>query len=136
MSDGVISDAARHEHELDRLTHELRRALEQRALFELEVLNSRDHAIAQAAHIGELRHRLVKQAAMLEMRRNEFQIHSANYLAHIARLEAALAEATRTAAHAEGLRRELADVRGSATWNAGRAVMLPVRALKRLLRRG
>lgn len=136
MSDNTLNDADRREAEISRLAHELRRALEQRALFELEVLNSRDHAIAQAAQIGELRHRLVKQAAVLETRRSEFSIHRENHLAHIARLESALADASRTAALAESLRRELAATRGSTTWRIGRLVMLPARLLKRLLRRG
>ena len=132
----MLNELTEREIELTRMAHELRRALEQRAQFELEVLNSRDHAIAQATHIGELRHRLIKQAAVLEMRRNEFAIHKDNYLAHIARLEAALTDTSKTAAHAESLRRELAAIRNSSTWRAGRFLMLPVRALKRLLRRG
>ena len=135
MSDDVFDDTARREAEIARLALELRRALEQRAMFELEVLNSRDHAIGQAAQIGELRHRLIKQAASLEMRRHEFAVHSANHLAHISRLEAALAEATRAAALAEGLHRELAATRGSTTWKIGRTITMPARALKRLLRR-
>lgn len=132
----MLNEPARREDDLVKLTQELRRALEQRALFELEVLNSRDYAIAQAAHIGELRHRLIKQAAMLEMRRTEFSIHTENYLAHIARLETALTEATRAAAIADGLRRELSATRSSTTWKIGRLVMSPARLLKRLLRRG
>lgn len=135
VSDDVSYETTRHEAENARLVLELRRALEQRAMFELEVLNSRDHAIGQAAKIGELRHRLVKQAANLEMRRHEFTVHSENHLAHISRLEAALAEATRAAALVEGLRRELAATRASTTWKIGRIVTMPARALKRLLRR-
>lgn len=135
VSDDVSYETTRHEAENARLVLELRRALEQRAMFELEVLNSRDHAIGQAAQIGELRHRLVKQAANLEMRRHEFTVHSENHLAHISRLEAALAEATRAAALVEGLRRELAATRASTTWKIGRIVTMPARALKRLLRR-
>lgn len=136
MSDNVLDDIARREAEITRLTQELRRALEQRSSYELEVLNSRDHAIAQAAQIGELRHRLVKQAALLEQRRNEFLIHTDNRVAHIARLEAALAEATKSASIAESLRRELVTARASTTWKVGRFVMFPVRVMKRLLRRG
>lgn len=135
MSDDVRHQTAQDDAELAKITQSLRRALEQRAHFELEVLNARDHAIVQSAQIGELRHRLIKQAALLEQRRNDYLIHSENYLAHIARLEAALADATRKAAVAESLRRELAASRESTTWKAGRIVMLPVRAMKRLLRR-
>jgi hypothetical protein len=117
----------------------LRQAQEQRAAFELEVLNSRDHAIGRAAEIGELRYRLVKQAALYEQRqalaRAEFAVHDANHRAHIARLEAAVAEVGRRAARAETLEREVATLRSSSTWRLGRMLMSPVRAVKRLLRR-
>jgi len=130
-----------------RLGNELRRAREalldaqaQRASFELEVLNSRDHAVGQAAHIGELRYRLLKQAAGYEMRLQQAAqhqlIHDKNHRDHIARLEAALAESSRTAAQTEALRRELTATRNSTTWKLGRVLMFPVRAVKRLLRRG
>jgi len=117
----------------------LRQALEQRAAFELEVLNSRDHAIGRAAEIGELRYRLVKQAALYEHRRTldqaDFAVHDANHRAHIARLEAAVAEVGRRASRAETLEREIAALRSSSTWRLGRLLMSPVRAVKRLLRR-
>lgn len=103
---------------------------------ELEVLNSRDFAVGQAAQIGELRHRLVKQAAGLELHRYEFEIHATNYRQHIARLEAALAEATSAAAQADRLRREIIGLRASAAWRLGRFLLLPIRVMKRLLRRG
>lgn len=103
MSDENLLEHTRRETAELRLANELliarenlRQALEQRAAFELEVLNSRDHAIGRAAEIGELRYRLVKQAALYEQRqalaRADFAVHDANHRAHIARLEAALAE--------------------------------------------
>ena len=106
----------------------LRQAQEQRAAFELEVLNSRDHAIGRAAEIGELRYRF-------GLARAEFAVHDANHRAHIARLEAAVAEVGRRAARAETLEREVATLRSSSTWRLGRMLMSPVRAVKRLLRR-
>jgi len=136
VSDESLVDAARRDAELLRLTTELRalRALNSR--FELEVLNSRDFAVGQAAQIGELRHKLIKQAALLELRLHEFEIHSGNYREHIARLESALAESARAAAQADVLRRELMATRSSTTWRLGRVLMFPVRVVKRLLRRG
>lgn len=140
MSDDArLSDAVREATEL-RLTTALRMALEQKAAFELEVLNARDHAVNQAAQIGELRHRLLRQAARFEHSFEAHQTHDANHREHIARLEAALADAGRAAArngsNAEALRRELDLIKLSVTWKLGRVLMFPVRALKRLLRRG
>ncbi|MFM7666271.1 MAG: hypothetical protein ACKO61_07365 [Actinomycetota bacterium] len=136
MSDESLVDAARRDAELLRLTTELRalRALNSR--FELEVLNSRDFAVGQAAQIGELRHKLIKQAALLELRLHEFEIHSGNYREHIARLESALAESARAAAQVDVLRRELTATRSSTTWRLGRVLMFPVRVVKRLLNCG
>ncbi|MFM7081981.1 MAG: hypothetical protein ACKOYI_08505 [Actinomycetota bacterium] len=140
MSDESLVDAARRDAELLRLTTELRalRALNSR--FELEVLNSRDFAVGQAAQIGELRHKLIKQAALMELRLHESEIHSGNYREHIARLESAVAEvaakvtALNTSNHE--LRVELTQTRASTTWRLGRVLMFPVRVVKRLLRRG
>ncbi len=146
MSDENLLEHTRRETAELRLKNELlitqerlRQALEQRAAFELEVLNSRDHAIGRAAEIGELRYRLVKQAALYEHRRTldqaDFAVHDANHRAHIARLEAAVAEVGRRASRAETLEREIAALRSSSTWRLGRLLMSPVRAVKRLLRR-
>jgi len=136
VGDESLVDAARRDAELLRLTTELRalRALNSR--FELEVLNSRDFAVGQAAQIGELRHKLIKQAALMELRFHESEIHSGNYREHIARLESALAESARVAAQVDVLRRELTATRSSTTWRLGRVLMFPVRVVKRLLRRG
>lgn len=145
MSDENLLEHTRRETAELRLANELliarenlRQALEQRAAFELEVLNSRDHAIGRAAEIGELRYRLVKQAALYEQRqalaRADFAVHDANHRAHIARLEAALAEVAPCRAR-EVLDREIATLRSSSTWRLGRLLMSPVRVLKRLLRR-
>jgi len=135
VSDENLLEHTRRETAELRLAEQLRAALEQRAAFELEVLNSRDHAIGRAAEIGELRYRLVKQAAVYEHRLSDAATHDANHRAHIARLEAALAEVGRRAARAETLEREIAALRSSSTWRLGRLLMSPVRAVKRLLRR-
>ena len=58
MSDDALLDAAVRDATELRLNTALRAALEQKAAFELEVLNARDHAAAQAAMIGELRYQM------------------------------------------------------------------------------
>ena len=150
VSDESLVDAARRDAELLRLANELRRVQEtlqharaERASFELEVLNSRDFAVGQAANIGELRYRLLKQATNYEMRLHQAQqhqlIHDKNHREHIARLESAVAEvaakvtALNTSNHE--LRVELTQTRASTTWRLGRVLMFPVRVVKRLLRR-
>lgn len=129
MSDDAVLDAAIRDATELRLSTALRAALEQKAAFELEVLNARDHAAAQAAIIGELRYRLESSVQI-------HQLHDKNHREHIERLEMALREASKVANQAEGLRRQIATMRGSTTWRLGRVIMLPVRAVKRLTRRG
>jgi hypothetical protein len=128
VSDDSILDAAVRDAVELRLTTALRAALEQKAAFELEVLNARDHAAAQAAMIGELRHELRLAS--------EWEIHDSNHRNHIARLEEALRNASREANRTDALRREIATMKQSRTWKVGRMVLRPVRALKRLRRRG
>jgi hypothetical protein len=128
VSDDAVLDAAVRDATELRLTTALRAALEQKAAFELEVLNARDHAAAQAAMIGELRHQLRFA--------REWEIHDKNHREHIARLETALREASKLANQADGLRQQIASMRSSSTWKIGRVLMLPVRLTKRMLRRG
>ena len=139
VSDESLVDAARHDAIALRLNTELRVIRAERAAMELEVLNSRDFAVGQAVQIGELRFRLIKQAAVFERHLQQLQsdhfVHDVNHRQHIARLEAALAETASVAASADRLRREIADLRSSATWRLGRLLLLPVRVAKRLLRR-
>ncbi len=129
MSDDALLDAAVRDATELRLTTALRAALEQKAAFELEVLNARDHAAAQAAMIGELRHRLALSTQIHEL-------HDKNHREHIERLEAALREASKLANQADGLRRQITVMRSSSTWKLGRVIMLPVRLTRRMLRRG
>ena len=128
MSDDALLDAAVRDATELRLTTALRAALEQKAAFELEVLNARDHAAAQAAIIGELRHQLRFA--------REWEIHDKNHREHIARLETALREASKLANQADGLRQQIASMRSSSTWKAGRLMLRPLRVMKRMLRRG
>ena len=140
VSDESLVEAVRRDAIELRLNTELRVVRAERAAMELEVLNSRDFAVGQAVQIGELRFRLLRQAVTYEQRIGQIEsnhrAHDGNHRQHIARLEAALAEATSAAAQADRLRRELVDLRASATWRLGRFLLLPIRAMKRLLRRG
>ncbi len=133
-----LTDVARDAAAI-RLTNELRLANERLATLELEVLNSRDHAIGRAAEVGELRHRLLSQAAMYERRLSEARhahtTHDTNHRAHIARLEDALAAASTAARKVSVLNADLERLRASFTWKLGRTLMWPVRLLKRLIRR-
>ncbi|NBP17773.1 MAG: hypothetical protein EBU98_03850 [Actinobacteria bacterium] len=133
-----LTDVAR-DAAVIRLTNELRLANERLATLELEVLNSRDHAIGRAAEVGELRHRLLSQAAMYERRLSEARhahtTHDTNHRAHIARLEDALAAASTAARKVSVLNADLERLRASFTWKLGRTLMWPVRLLKRLIRR-
>ena len=121
------------------LMNELRLSRQRQTVLELEVLNSRDHAVGRAAEISEWRYRLIRQAAVYEQRLRDRESHEANHLAHIARLEAALqgaAQARQQNFSGVGdLRRELDALRGSTTWRLGRLLMLPIRILRLVVRR-
>ena len=121
------------------LMNELRLSRQRQTVLELEVLNSRDHAVGRAAEIGEWRYRLIRQAAVYEQRLRDRESHEANHLAHIARLEAALQGASQVQKQnfsgVGDLRRELDALRGSTTWRLGRLLMLPIRILRLVVRR-
>ena len=121
------------------LMNELRLSRQRQTVLELEVLNSRDHAVGRAAEIGEWRYRLIRQAAVYEQRLRDRESHEANHLAHIARLEAALQGAAQVQKQnfsgVGDLRRELDALRGSTTWRLGRLLMLPIRILRLVVRR-
>ena len=122
-----------------RLNNELRLAHQRQTVLELEVLNSRDHALGRAAEIGEWRYRLIRQAAVYEQRLRDRETHEANHKAHIARLETALQAADRAMQQnfsgAGELRRELNALQASTTWRVGRFLMLPIRTLRRVIGR-
>jgi hypothetical protein len=121
------------------LMNELRLSRQRQTVLELEVLNSRDHAVGRAAEIGEWRYRLIRQAAVYEQRLRDRESHEANHLAHIARLETALqgaAQARQQNFSGVGdLCREIDTLRASTTWRLGRLLMLPIRILRRIARR-
>ena len=121
------------------LINQLRLAHRRLRVLELEVLNYRDHALGRAAEIGEWRYRLIRQAAVYEQQLHDQGTHEANHKAHIARLETALQAAGRTMQQnfsgAGELRRELDALRASTTWRLGRLLMLPIRILRRVVRR-
>ena len=103
----------------------------------LLIMQLRDFAIGEAAKSGEMRVRLQTKeyelAAALTVN-HEKNLHIQNHLAHIARLEQAMAASV---THTEELAlrsAELDRVYASRTWKLGRLLMLPVRVVKRLLR--
>lgn len=125
MSDDVVIGGSNDDQHERREVAQIRPLRSQEAALELEVLKVRDWAAAQGVLLGDLRRQL--ELAKLD---------DANHRAHIARLEAALGEASKRARQVERLRRELEDVRASTTWRIGRLATTPVRVVKRLLRRG
>lgn len=121
------------------LINQLRLAHQRQTVLELEVLNSRDHALGRAAEIGEWRYRLIRQAAIYEQRLHDQGTDEANHKAHITRLESTLQAAGRAMQQnfsgAGELRRELDALRNSTTWRLGRMLMLPIRILRRVIGR-
>lgn len=88
---------------------------------QLRLLETRDFAIGAAARSGEMQLRLDTMSAT----NRDLNVHIENHLAHIERLETALA--ARTA--------QLDLVYASTTWRIGRMMMLPVRLIRRVLKR-
>ena len=88
---------------------------------QLRLLETRDFAIGAAARSGEMQLRLDTMSAS----NRDLNVHIENHLAHIERLETALA--ARTA--------QLDLVYASTTWRIGRMMMLPVRLIRRVLKR-
>ncbi len=111
---------------------ELQALRAKQAGLELEVLNSRDQAHSQSEAVGQLRHQSARQDSLFDQRASELAIHEANRIAHIARLEAALATAQQERRDAKQLQHELQSLKSSLTWRLGRLILLPVRAAKRL----
>ena len=88
---------------------------------QLRLLETRDFAIGAAARSGEMQLRLDTMSAS----NRDLNVHIENHLAHIERLETALA--ARTA--------QLDLLYASTTWRIGRMMMLPVRLIRRVLKR-
>ena len=123
-----MSDSLHHDDAVVRLQLQLQHVLQRCAELELQMLNSRDFALGQAAEIGGLR-----------MRLEQLTTDNSNHRAHIERLENALSEASQVAALnvrlLERSRHESVILRSSTTWKIGRFVMLPIRFLKRFAHR-
>jgi len=105
---------------------------------QLRLFEVRDFAIGASARAGEMQARLTTKelelANALTMNQ-EKNIHIQNHAAHIARLEQALAEVESRARELVSRSAQLDRVHASTTWRLGRLLMLPVRILRRLLRR-
>lgn len=103
----------------------------------LQIMQLRDFAIGEAAKSGEMRVRLQAKESELAAAitvNNEKDLHIQNHLAHIARLEQAIAVAASHTAALALRSAELDRVYASRTWKLGRLLTLPIRVVKRLLR--
>jgi hypothetical protein len=130
-----MSDSIHHDDAVDRLQLQLQHVVQKCAELELQMLNSRDFALGQAAEIGGLRFRLTRQANLYEQQIADERVHISNHMAHIRRLEDALAETASRAQALEVSRHEVNQLRSSMTWKIGRFVMWPIRFVKRFARR-
>ena len=95
---------------------------------ELALLQSRDFSIGAAAEMGEIRVGHFKTIDQLK----DANTHIKNHLAHIKRLEEALADLHRSNALQRGQAAELVRVYNSASWKIGRFIMIPIRILRKI----
>ena len=105
---------------------------------QLRLFEVRDFAIGASARAGEMQARLTTKELELAnalATNHEKDIHIQNHAAHIARLEQALAEVEPNTRELVSRSAQLDRVYASTTWRLGRLLMLPVRILRRLLRR-
>jgi len=119
--------------ELEQLKHELQIAEGKIMQLELALLQSRDFAIGAAAEAGEApayRARYVES----ERKLGDANEHIKSHLAHIARLEQALADSLKFEKTNKDLRIQIETLHNSATWRIGRKVMLPIRIIKRIVK--
>ena len=119
--------------ELEQLKHELQIAEGKIMQLELALLQSRDFAIGAAAEAGEApayRARYVES----ERKLGDANEHIKSHLAHIARLEQALADLLKIEKANKDLRTQIETLHNSATWRIGRKVMLPIRIIKRIVK--
>ena len=119
--------------ELEQLKHELQIAEGKIMQLQLALLQSRDFAIGAAAEAGEApayRARYVES----ERKLGDANEHIKSHLAHIARLEQALADLLKFEKTNKELRIQIESVHNSATWRIGRKVMLPIRIIKRIVK--
>ncbi len=119
--------------ELEQLKHELQIAEGKIMQLELALLQSRDFAIGAAAEAGEApayRARYIES----ERKLGDANEHIKSHLAHIARLEQALADLLKFEKTNKELRSQIETLHNSATWRIGKKVMLPIRIIKRIVK--
>ena len=105
---------------------------------QLRLFETRDFAIGASARAGEMQARLTTKELELANAltvSHEKNIHIENHLAHIARLEAALAAVEPQIRDLRSRAEQLDRVYTSVTWRLGRLLMLPVRLIRRILKR-
>jgi len=119
--------------ELEQLRHELQIAEGKIMQLELALLQSRDFAIGAAAEASEAP---IIRAMYVESERKlgDANEHIKSHLAHIARLEQALADLLKFEKTNKDLRTQIETLHNSATWRIGRKVMLPIRIIKRIVK--
>ena len=114
--------------ELDSVRSKLQTAEQKIMQLELSLLQSRDFSIGAAAEMGEIRVGHFKTIDQLK----DANTHIKNHLAHIKRLEEALADLHRSNALQRGQAAELIRVYNSASWKIGRFIMIPIRILRKI----
>ena len=114
--------------ELDSVRSKLQTAEQKIMHLELSLLQSRDFSIGAAAEMGEIRVGHFKTIDQLK----DANTHIKNHLAHIKRLEEALADLHRSNALQRGQAAELIRVYNSASWKIGRFIMIPIRILRKI----
>jgi hypothetical protein len=119
--------------ELEQLKHDLQVAEGKVMQLELALLQSRDFAIGAAAEASETP---IIRAMYVESERKlgDANEHIKSHLAHIARLEQALADLLKFEKINKDLRTQIETLHNSATWRIGRKVMLPIRIIKRIVK--
>ena len=114
--------------ELESVRSKLQTAEQKIMQLELSLLQSRDFSIGAAAEMGEIRVGHYKTIDQLK----DANTHIKNHLAHIKRLEEALADLHRSNALQRGQAAELVRVYNSASWKIGRFIMIPIRILRKI----
>ena len=123
--------------ELAQVKHELELAEGKIMQLELALLQSRDFAIGAAAEASEAPIIRAKYHAMYvesERQLGDANEHNKSHLAHIARLEQALADLLKIDKANKELRNQIESLKSSASWRVGRTLMLPIRIVKRIVK--
>ena len=119
--------------DLAQVKHELELAEGKIMQLELALLQSRDFAIGAAAEASEAP---IIRAMYVESERQlgDANEHNKSHLAHIARLEQALADLLKIDKANKDLRTQIESLKSSASWRVGRTLMLPIRIVKRIVK--